>query len=149
MSRSTAPRSGIPNNGTRAKSAAEHYLPLGQKIEGLIAMMLQAISGMPRAQKPIIGKQIECSMWDLLELVTRAGRRFHKSTTLQDAVIALDMLRAKVRVAHGSRLISGGAYQRVSFAMAEIGVDLGAWYKSEKSKAEAGKPKNVLGASEG
>ncbi|WMC11780.1 hypothetical protein PU634_05275 [Oceanimonas pelagia] len=100
----------------------------------MIHLALDAIDRMPRAQKPVIGKQIEDSMWQLLELVTRAGRRFHKSTTLEDAVIALDMLRAKVRRAHKRNLISHGMYREWARQNDSIGRDLGAWYKHEREK---------------
>jgi hypothetical protein len=110
----------------------QHFLPIGQSIERMIVMADEALEQFPRLHKPILGKQIEGSIWRLLELVTRAGRRYHKKTTLEDAVIELDMLRSKLRTAFNRKIITPGRYQAWARLNNEIGIELGGWYRSEK-----------------
>jgi len=141
-SKADAGELGEVGSGKLSVPADGHFLPLGQQCETMIGLALVAINKMPRAHKPVIGRQIESAMWQLLELITRAGRRFHKSTTLEDAVIALDMLRAKVRAAHQQNLISHGMYRQWALQNDLIGRDLGAWHRREKEKA-AGKLKTA------
>ena len=110
----------------------EHFLPLGRKIEDMMIIASNAVDQMPRSQKPIAGKVIETFMWDLLDLVTKAGRGFYKAKTLEDAIGRLDLLRSAVRLAKARRIISPSIYKKWAEANNDIGSDLGGWYRQDK-----------------
>ena len=114
----------------------EHFLPIGRKIEDMMNIAFGAIEQMPRAQKPIIGKIIEAFMWELLDLVTSAGRGFYKAKTLETAIVKLDLLRSAVRSADSRKIISHSIYKKWVVANNDIGRDLGAWYKQDKESKE-------------
>ncbi|MGL5947736.1 MAG: hypothetical protein ACRCYV_01560 [Aeromonas sp.] len=137
MSRSNAPRQGKPV-APEDKSDSAHFLPLGRQMEEVISVLMVVIGSMPRAQKPILGNQLSASAWTLMEHLTRAGRKFHKQNTLQEAVIELDLLCVKLRCAHGQRFISGGQYHHLSRLLAEVGMGVGGWYRAQKA-AKSGK----------
>lgn len=138
MSRKSGP--GTPNFGGRPRPKPceqgklayeppkdEHFLDIGRKIEDMMIIAFNAIDQMPRAHKPITGKIIETFMWDLLDLVTTAGRGFYKAKTLETAIVRLDLLRSAVRSASARKIISNSKYKELVIANDSIGRDLGAW----------------------
>lgn len=108
-----------------------HFLEIGQKCEEMIKDAYIILKQFPRVERHVLGAEIRQSMWSLLRLITRAGRRFHKKTTLEDMAIEIDMLRSQVRVAKQLGYIATDKYRNWAVKNDEIGRKIGAWLRHE------------------
>lgn len=125
----------MPKNAEQSNVPQDsHFLPIGDKIEKMIAYGVSVIEKMPRGQKPILGKVIEGHMWDLLYHTTKAGRIEDKAYNLQEAVVYVDMLRSSIRSGFIRGVISPTAYKSWVVHNDSIGIDVGNWHRSLKPK---------------
>lgn len=89
-----------------------------------------ALREYPKSEKHTFAAETKKCMFELLELLIRANKRYYKKTTLQDIDIELDKLRYLVRLGNGLGFLPFRKYENWSRKLTEIGKMLGGWIKS-------------------
>lgn len=84
----------------------------------------------PRSERHTLAAETKRCMYDLLQLIIRANKRYYKKTTLQDIDIELDTLRYFIRLGNDLGFLPFKQYEIWSRKLNEIGRMLGGWFKS-------------------
>ena len=107
-------------------------LEIAQRTEQMIQYGYQATRHFPKSERHVLSQQIRNGMWELLELVIRCGKRYHKKTTLADLDIQLELLRRQIRSAKDLGFLPFKQYEVWSRYLDEIGRMIGGWMKSQQ-----------------
>lgn len=113
-----------------------HFLEVCQDLESLVHILCEVISNTSRDHRFTIGGHILSSAWELHSMLTRAGRVSPKVKVLGDAVIELDVLRAKIRVGFEIGAIPNSKKKQIFGLLKEVGDATGGWFKREKASSD-------------
>lgn len=86
----------------------------------------------PKSEKHTLAAETKTAAFSLLRLLLTANKRYHKKTTLQDADIALEMLRYHIRLGKDLGFMPIRRYENLSKMTTEIGCMLGGWIKANQ-----------------
>ncbi|RDY70335.1 diversity-generating retroelement protein Avd [Halobacillus trueperi] len=107
-------------------------LAILQKAYDMIEYGYVALRQYPKSEKHTLAAETKRSMYDLMRLIIRANKRFHKKTTFQDIDIELENLRYLIRLGNGLGFLPFKKYENWSRKLNEVGRMLGGWMKSMK-----------------
>jgi hypothetical protein len=101
----------------------------------LLAWLLPKTEGFPRPYRHTLTRRMADAAWDVQEALFAAqGQRGRvRRERLAQADIALDRLRAYLRLAHEWHWLNDGQYAHISAIVAEIGRLLGGWIRHTES----------------
>jgi hypothetical protein len=102
------------------------------KMEELDAYSHNALIQFPKYEKFVLCAAVRQCLADIIKLVVRAGKRYHKKTTLQDLDIEIEYLRALIRKAHRLNYINMHRYHVWVGHVDEVGKMTGAWIKNKR-----------------
>lgn len=102
------------------------------KLEELDAYSHNALIQFPKHEKFVLCAAIRQTLSDIIKLVVRAGKRYHKKTTFQDLDIEIEYLRCLIRKSHRLKYINIHRYDIWTNHINEIGKMAGAWIKNER-----------------
>lgn len=103
-----------------------------QKTYDMIQYGYTALRQYPRSERHTLAAETKRCMYEVLQLIIRANKRYYKKTTLQDLDIELDSLRYLVRLGNDLGFLPFRRYEIWSRKINEIGKMLGGWIKSTK-----------------
>jgi four helix bundle protein len=86
----------------------------------------------PKSEKFTLASEIKALMAELLRLIIRANKKYHKKTTLQDIDIELHTLKTYVRLSKDLGFLPFKQYENWAKKLDEIGRMLGGWIKSQQ-----------------
>ena len=110
-----------------------HKMTLLTKMEELDAYAHHVLLQFPKYERHVLCAEIRGAMNAALRYAIRAGKQYHKKTTLQDLDIQVEVMRSLVRKAHALKYITTHRYQVWSGHINEIGAMVGGWVKKERS----------------
>lgn len=105
-----------------------------QKVYDMIEYGYIALRQYPKSERHTLAAETKRSMYELMKLVIRANKKYHKKTTLQDLDIELENLRYLVRLGMRLGFLPFKKFEVWSKQLDEIGRMLGGWIKSQKQK---------------
>jgi len=105
-----------------------------QKCYDMMHYGYTALRQYPKSEKHTLAAETKRSMYDLLKLIIRANKKYHKKTTLQDLDIELENLRYLVRLGNGLEFLPFKKYENWSRMLNELGKMLGGWINADKKK---------------
>jgi len=106
-------------------------LKIYQKHYDLILYAFPIINRFPKAQRFVLGQQIQNCLLDIAKLIVRANKQRGKLPTLAEIDIELEKLRLLIRLAKDLRLLAMKQYGLIAERIDEIGRLLGGWIKSQ------------------
>ena len=79
-----------------------------------------------------LGTRIDARAYAVLEQLVRAAdaERIRKAPLLDDANVALELMRHEFRIAFSQRLVSTGQVEHATRLIDEVGRQVGAWRRS-------------------
>ncbi len=101
-----------------------------------IVWLFPMVNMFPKAQRFVLGQQLETCALRFLEQVIRANQQTDKAArlaALRQADVELQILRALVRVAYELKFVSHGQFVFSTGAVSELGKMLGGWQKQTAS----------------
>ncbi len=101
-----------------------------------IVWLFPAVNTFPKAQRFVLGQQLENAALEFLKQVIRANNQTAKADRLAElkrADVELAVVRALARVAYELKFLSHGQFVFATGAMAELGKMLGGWQKQTAS----------------
>ena len=103
-----------------------------QKHYDLILYAFPIVNGFPKAQRFVLGQQIQNCLLDIARLIVQANRqRGNRLPILAQVDIEIEKLRLLIRLAKDLRMISVKQYGTLAERINEIGRLLGGWLKSQ------------------
>ena len=106
-------------------------LKIYQKHYDLILYAFPIINRFPKAQRFVLGQQIQNCLLDIAKLIVQANKQRGKLPTLAEIDIELEKLRLLIRLAKDLRLLAMKQYGLIAERIDEIGRLLGDWIKSQ------------------
>lgn len=113
----------------------EKFLIYTKTIDYII-WLFPAINTFPKAQRFVLGQQLENAALRFLEQVIRANNQTGKAERLDElrqADVELSVLRAMVRVAYELKFLAHGQFAHSAELTTELGKMLGGWQKQTAS----------------
>jgi four helix bundle protein len=111
-------------------------LTIYQKHYDLILYAFPIINGFPKAQKFMLGQQIQNSLLDIAKLIVQANKqRGNRLPLLAQMDVEIEKLRLLIRLAKDLRMLSIKQYGALAERINEIGRLLGGWIKSQASSS--------------
>lgn len=104
------------------------------KINDMMDDLWQGIDQYPRREKFALGQDTKNAFLELDKLIVSAVKKYYKKTTLQQADVALFVLKQFIRIGYKRGYLSTKRYERLSRNVAEIGCMIGGWIKSQNAK---------------
>lgn len=105
-------------------------LSILQKTYDLFPYLYGSLRQYPKSEKHTLVAETKDAAFSLLRLLVTANKRYHKKTTLQDADIALEMLRYYIRLGKDLGFLPIAKYENLSKMTTEIGCMLGGWIRA-------------------
>ncbi|MDP2649132.1 MAG: diversity-generating retroelement protein Avd [bacterium] len=105
-------------------------LVIFEKVYQLVRWLYPTVSKFPKAQRFVLGQQIENTALDILRGVIRANAERDKLATLKGASVDLDTLRILLRLSKDLEFLSVRQYGFAAEQVNEVGKLLGGWIKS-------------------
>jgi 23S rRNA-intervening sequence protein len=105
-----------------------------QKTYDLIKWYVPIIERLPKVHKFTIGDRLFNCLYDLLEGLIHAKYARHKLAQLESLNVRLDILRYQTRLLLDFQLFDAHRYEYAIKLIDEIGVELGGWQKSQRSR---------------
>ena len=105
-------------------------LVIFEKAYELIRWLYPAVRKFPKAQRFVLGQQIENTALDVLRGIIRANAEREKLPYLKRISVDLDTLRILLRLAKDLEFISVRQWAFAAERMNEVGKLLGGWMKS-------------------
>lgn len=99
------------------------------KLEELDAYSHIAVIQFPKYEKFVLATEIRNTLNNIIKLTIRAGKLYHKKTTLQDLDIEVEFLRNLIRKSHRLKYINIKRYEIWMNHVNEIGKMVGGWIK--------------------
>lgn len=107
-------------------------LTIYQKHYDLILYAWPIINGFPKAQKFVLGQQIQNCLLDIARLIVQANKqRGSRLALLAQVDVEIEKLRLLIRLAKDLRMVSVKQYGALAERSNEIGRLLGGWIKSQ------------------
>lgn len=101
-------------------------------MEELGAYTHQVLFQFPKYEKFVLCARIRGVVDEIIRLIVRAGKRYHKKTTLQDLDIEVEFFRSLIRKAHSLKYINTRRYGVWISHVNEVGRMVGGWIGSVK-----------------
>lgn len=101
-----------------------------------VVWLFPVINTFPKAQRFVLGQQLENAALRFLEQVIRANNQTGKAdrlAALKQADVELAVLRAMARVAYELKFLSHGQFAHSAELTTELGKMLGGWQKQTAS----------------
>jgi hypothetical protein len=108
---------------------AEELIPIVQRAYDFAVDLHGAVNRFPRAEKPLLGRELVGLALRLLLTLVTANRRRDKVSDLDEASGTVDALRITLRLSTRLSLLSHKGYEGLSRDLDEIGRMLGGWLK--------------------
>jgi four helix bundle protein len=105
-------------------------LTIFEKTYELILWLYPAVRKFPKAQRFVLGQQIENTALDILRGIIRANAEREKLPYLKRISVDLDTLRILLRLSKDLELISVRQYRFSAEKVNEVGKLLGGWMRS-------------------
>ena len=107
-------------------------LEVVERAHALIAWLLPVVARFPKHHRFSLGTRIEARAYAVLEQLVRAAyaERIRKAPLLDDANVALELMRHEFRIAFSQRLVSTGQVEHATRLIDEVGRQVGAWRRS-------------------
>jgi hypothetical protein len=110
---------------------ARTELKILTKIEFLDVYSRNTIRQFPKYEKFLLSADIRNGITELKRYAIRAGKRYHKKTTLQDLDIEVEILRSYIRESHAMKYIDDRRLGVWMEQVDEIGSIVGGWLKNQ------------------
>ena len=107
------------------------------KTYDLILWSCNHTSKFPRNHRFVLGERIERNLHDLLEALIRAKYTKQRQRLLEDANLALEVLRCQMRLAKDLQCLKVESYAFAAKAIDEIGRLVGGWLRSRGEENDA------------
>lgn len=104
-------------------------LTIVTKLNDMMEDLWQGIDQYPKREKFALGQDTKNAFLELDKLVIEAVKKYYKKTTLQQADVALFVLKQFIRLGYKRRYLSVKRYERLSRNITEIGCMIGGWIK--------------------
>lgn len=101
--------------------------PIFVRTYELLLWLIPAIERFPRSQRPVLGRAVQEAALALQSHLTAASLSTDPQPLLQQADVALALLRARLRLCYDLRLLTLGQYEHAGRQVAEVGRLLGGW----------------------
>ena len=105
-------------------------LVIFEKVYQLVLWLYPTVSKFPKAQRFVLGQQIENTALDILRGVIRANAERDKLPLLKNASVDLDTLRILLRLSKDLEFLSVRQYGFAAERVNEVGKLLGGWIRS-------------------
>ena len=105
-------------------------LTIFEKTYQLILWLYPAVRKFPKAQRFVLGQQIENTALDILRGIIRANAERDKLPLLKNVSVDLDTLRILLRLSKDLEFLSVRQYGFAAERVNEVGKLLGGWIKS-------------------
>ena len=109
----------------------EQELIVITKTYDLILWSCNHTSKFPRNHRFVVGERIERSLYGLLETLIQAKYTRHRQHLLEQANLALEVLRFQMRLAKDLQCLKVNSYGFASKAIDDIGRQIGGWRRSQ------------------
>jgi 23S rRNA-intervening sequence protein len=93
-------------------------------------------SKFPRNHRFVLGERIERNLYGLLEILIRSKYARNKAKLLEEANLALEVLRFQMRLAKDLQCLKVNSYSHASKSIDDIGRQIGGWLRSRAEVAE-------------
>jgi hypothetical protein len=107
-------------------------LPIFIKWYQFMEWFLDTTQGFPKKVRFTFSTRLDNLALDVLEGIVEAQFTSEKAAKLHELNRALERMRILLRLCHGKRYLSNGAYERAMRDIAETGAMLGGWLKSRR-----------------
>ena len=104
------------------------------KMEELDAYAHHCLLQFPRYERHVLCAEIRGAMNAALRYAIRAGKLYHKKTTLQDLDIQIEVMRSLIRKAHALKYVTTHRYEVWTRHINEIGAMVGGWIRKSGEK---------------
>jgi len=101
------------------------------KTYDLILWSCNHTSKFPRNHRFVLGERIERNLYGLLETLIQAKYTRNRQRPLEQANVALEMLRFQMRLAKDLQCLKANSYGFASKAVDGIGRQIGGWLRSQ------------------
>jgi len=101
----------------------------------LVLWLVPVLDGLPRRQKFQLGDRLQATALDVLDTLIEAAYTRQRSELLQRANLGLEKLRYWVRLAHDLQLLDLRRYEHAARLINDVGRQVGAWLRMERSHA--------------
>jgi 23S rRNA-intervening sequence protein len=101
--------------------------PIFVRTYDLLLWLIPAVEKFPRSQRPVLGRAVQEAALALQSHLTAAGLSQTPRPLLEQADVALALLRARLRLCYDLKLLTTGQYEHVARMVAEVGRLLGGW----------------------
>ncbi len=118
----------MPGGGSAAVTADE-LIPIVQRAYDFAVDLYRHVNRFPRAQKPLLGRELVGLALRLLVTLVTSNRRRDKVPGLNEASGTVDALRITLRLSTRLSLLSHKGHEGLSRELDEIGRMLGGWLK--------------------
>lgn len=105
-------------------------LVIFEKVYQLVLWLYPTVSKFPKAQRFVLGQQIENTTLEILRGIIRANAVRDKVPLLNQASVDLDTLRILLRLSKDLHFLSVRQYGFAAERVNEVGKLLGGWIKS-------------------
>lgn len=105
-------------------------LKILQKTFDMMNYAYPALAQYPKGEKFALVADIKRCMDVMLERIIEANKKYYKKTTLQELDVAVEKLKAYVRLSYNLGFLPPKKYEIWSGLVAEIGRMVGGWKKS-------------------
>jgi len=105
-----------------------------QKMYDLLIYAFPILNRFPKNQRFVLAQQIQNTLLDTIQLITKANLERDKRKALREADIQLSMAKLLVRIAHDLNLLSHRHYGQMSMRLNEVGRLLGGWRKQQSTQ---------------
>ena len=119
----------MDNFKTESKHIKDDEFILQKAVEDFMYESSRIMLKFPKHEKFVLAAKIRTLTYDLLELIIRANKRYHKKTTIQDADITLGCIKSFLVVAYELRYVSPKDYNLMVEQLSTVGKLLGGWMK--------------------
>ena len=107
-------------------------LVIFEKMYELNLWLFPTVNKFPKAQRFVLGQQIETLALRITMGIMRANIEENKLPYLKKVSVELDMLRVLFRLAYELKFMSPKQYEYASELITEVGRLLGGWMRSSK-----------------
>lgn len=109
--------------------------PIFVRTYDLLLWLIPAVERFPRSQRPVLGRAVQEAALALQEHLTAASKSVAPPAKLEQADVALALLRTRLRLCYDLRLLSLGQYEHAARMVAEVGRLLGGWRRQHQQTA--------------
>lgn len=106
----------------------------------LVRWLIPVLDGLPRRQKFQLGDRLQTTAIDVLDTLIEAAYTRTRVPLLQRANLGLEKLRYWIRLAHDLELLEFRRYEHAVRLIDDVGRQVGAWLRNEKSKVASHGP---------